>query len=839
MGTKYQRLDTYPEDETTGALPGDDHMTYFADIAKSWHHVENLDDFFRRVYLYHQRNGFLCIATTELFTLCQFIFVILLSVILLQCIDYPVLFGDTENYPILGNSSIRIPWPPKVKLQDVVLPLDQCLADTSLSMQILFLMALIFWIFRCARAGIVLTRFWETRMFYETALVIPSRELENYTWFEVLDRLKKVQYDQQMCIHKRELTSLDIYSRILRFKNYEIALINKEILPVKFYVPFFGDYTFLSQGLKFNFGFILFWGPWAPFSNNWSLREVFKRKGARNQLANEMSNRILLVGLANLALSPFIFFYQLLLSFFSYADLIKRDPSSLGMRKWSLFSRLYLRHYNEVEHEFSARLSRAYKPACMYLNCFMSTFASIIAHNVAFFSGSICAVILVLTVIDEDVLQVEHVITILTVTGVLTALSRVFIPEENFIFCPELLLKSVLAHIHYMPATWRTKAHTSTVRNEFSKFFQLKVTFFVEELVSPLITPLILIFSFRNKSLEVVDFLRNFSIDVAGVGDVCSFAQLDVHKHGNPHWMDEDDVMTNGKASGDAEEKERALPSQAMQSEDGKTELSLVNFALTNPDWKPGQASEIFLANLKGQVRKDASMMISVRNVEHTGILHSMQTSSMFLQPLSIPPVIKESIFEHQNMGSIIHHHNHPISQQGAQTDVPLKGKGIALKTGPLYQVNATSDETASMYLTQTSSYGNQVVSQHSALSLAASLSNTASGFGETMANMLSNDVITQEMSATVLKLHDRFHHNHASRSVHLGSSSSSYNGQPYQLNDDGDADGSGSATSTPAHDLKAGGAPVTARLVVGTFEDTFDDPLPPLEKPPTDTCIL
>lgn len=835
MGTKYQRLEAFPEDESTGALPGDvDHMTYFADIAKSWHHVENLDDFFRRVYLYHQRNGFLCIAATEMLSLCQFIFVILLSAILLQCIDYPVLFGDTENYPIVGNSSIRIPWPPKVKLQDVVLPLDQCLADTSIFMQLLFLMAFVFWLFRCARAGVVLTRFWETRMFYETALVIPSRELENYTWFEVLDRLKKVQYDQQMCIHKRELTSLDIYSRILRFKNYEIALINKEILPVKFYVPFFGDYTFLSQGLKFNFGFILFWGPWAPFSNNWSLREVFKRKGARNQLANEMSNRILLVGLANLVLSPFIFFYQLLLSFFSYADLIKRDPSSLGMRKWSLFSRLYLRHYNEVEHEFNARLARAYKPACMYLNCFMSTFASIIAHNVAFFSGSICAVILVLTVIDEDVLQVQHVITILTVTGVLTALSRVFIPEENFIFCPELLLKSVLAHIHYMPATWRSKAHTSTVRNEFSKFFQLKVTFFIEELMSPLLTPLILIFSFRYKSLEVVDFLRNFSIDVAGVGDVCSFAQLDVHKHGNPHWMDEDDVIPTGKTSGDTEANERALPSQAMQSEDGKTELSLVNFALTNPDWKPGQASEVFLANLKGQVRKDASMMISVRNVENTGILHSMQTSSLFMQPLSIPPVIKESIFENQNMGSM--HTRTQLSEQGAQTDVPLKGRGIASKTGPLYQVNATSDETASVYLTQMSTYGNQVVSQHSALSLAASLghtSNSASGFGENMANMLTNDVITQEMSVTVLKLHDRFHHNHASRSGHL-SSSSSHTGQ-YQMDAGG---GDVNASPSSPHDLKTV-APMSPHLVVDSFEDAFDVSLPPLEKPPTDTCIL
>ena len=38
----------------------------------------------------------------------------------------------------------------------------------------------------------------------------------------------------------------------------------------------------------------------------------------------------------------------------------------------------------------------------------------------AFFAGSILAVLVVLTVIDEDVLNVEHVFTIATIAGNLT-----------------------------------------------------------------------------------------------------------------------------------------------------------------------------------------------------------------------------------------------------------------------------------------------------------------------------------------------------------------------------------------------------------------------------------
>lgn len=33
----------------------------------------------------------------------------------------------------------------------------------------------------------------------------------------------EIQKEHQICIHKKELTELDIYHRILRFKNYMVA----------------------------------------------------------------------------------------------------------------------------------------------------------------------------------------------------------------------------------------------------------------------------------------------------------------------------------------------------------------------------------------------------------------------------------------------------------------------------------------------------------------------------------------------------------------------------------------------------------------------------------------
>ena len=101
-------------------------------------------------------------------------------------------------------------------------------------------------------------RFWEIRTFYSEALNISPSELNDATWADVLDRLKEAQREYKINIRKSDLTELDIYHRILRFKNYMVAMVNKTVLPCKFHVPFYGEKVFFTQGLKFNYELILF-----------------------------------------------------------------------------------------------------------------------------------------------------------------------------------------------------------------------------------------------------------------------------------------------------------------------------------------------------------------------------------------------------------------------------------------------------------------------------------------------------------------------------------------------------------------------------------------------------
>ena len=101
-------------------------------------------------------------------------------------------------------------------------------------------------------------RFWEMRVFFSDALGVPAHAMRDLTWADVLLRLKEAQKEYKMNIRKHELTELDVYHRILRFKNYLVSMINKSILPCKFHVPFYGEKVFFTQGLKFNYELLLF-----------------------------------------------------------------------------------------------------------------------------------------------------------------------------------------------------------------------------------------------------------------------------------------------------------------------------------------------------------------------------------------------------------------------------------------------------------------------------------------------------------------------------------------------------------------------------------------------------
>lgn len=186
-------------------------------------------------------------------------------------------------------------------------------------------------------------------------------------WAEVQSRLLALQRSGGLCVQPRPLTELDVHHRILRYTNYQVALANKGLLPARCALPCGGSVAFLSRGLALNVDLLLFRGPFSLFRGGWELPDAYKRNDQRGALAARWRRTVLLLAVVNLALSPLVLAWQVLHAFYSHVELLRREPGSLGARRWSRLARLQLRHFNELPHELRARLARAYRPATAFL----------------------------------------------------------------------------------------------------------------------------------------------------------------------------------------------------------------------------------------------------------------------------------------------------------------------------------------------------------------------------------------------------------------------------------------------------------------------------------------
>lgn len=583
-------------------------LVHVAEPTRSkWNHIEDLDSFFTRMYKYHQKHGFVCMLLMEVFELNQYIFVVVLTTYLIYGIDYGKLFGPNDK---------------KLSFPDIILPLNEVYNNLATTAWILLILSLIFFIFKCISKFYQMILSWDIKQFYNTALAIADSELDNITWSEIQTKIKQVQLEQQMCIHKREITELDIYHRILRQENYLIAMVNKKLLPPRMRVPFIGEVVYWTKGFRLNMHGLLFWSPWSLFENPWHLKEEYKRQNLRHELAQRLGRQILWFAFINLLFSPVIFVWHLLYAFFTYGEMLRREPGRLGLRHWSNFAKVYLRHFNELDHELHARLSRAYRPATKYLSAFNSPLISVIAEHVTFICGSLFVVLVVFSLIDDNTLAIEHLLPVMTFLGIAIPICRGLIPDESLVWCPETLLQGVVMHTHYLPPRWKGQAHTSKIKEEFQQLFQYRIVGLLEDVLSPILTPYLMWRWVYPRALDIVDFFRSFTVSVVGVGDVCSFAQMDIKKHGNPDWQQATGTYVPA-----------AAPDQYRQGEDGKVEMSLIHFTTTNPAWVPPSDAQDFIQSVQEEamaysVQDNNRLMQSLENVLDSSSLAELHIRS-------------------------------------------------------------------------------------------------------------------------------------------------------------------------------------------------------------------
>ncbi|KAJ2719892.1 autophagy protein atg9 [Coemansia sp. Benny D115] len=551
-----------------GRAPPNAPLSYRERALRAWRDSKYQDEFFCRVYAYYTGKGALTMVLSRILQLATLAFVVVLSTFVFGCIDHAKMRKQRS-------------------LSEVVIP--QCTKQFSWLVTIGLGLFGAFWIAQFASTLMEIPLLLEMRAFYTDVLAISPADISTVAWHEVVNRMVKlrdVEIREYRGLTKSRilgyrLTADNIVNRIMRRENYMIALFNKGLLNIS--IPGVSKDRVLTKALEWNLSFCLMS---YLFDERGQLRHRFLKESNREILTKGLRRRFQFMAAINMMFAPFIVVFLVLYSFLRYFEELYREPGTLTSRAFTPYAKYKFRNFNEVPHSFRRRLSSAHPKATLYLSQFRNDALIAVAHFVSFIAGSFAALLIALSVFDNE-LSLEFEITphrtVLFYIGLFSAIlaaARGMIPtDEQGYLHPAWIIRDALEDLQYMEPEWRGKLDTTQVRRDFESLFTYKLVIFAHELLGVITAPFVMLVSLPGCAENVIDFFREFTVHESGLGYVCSFAVFDFERHGNVKFS------APVRAPGDH-----------LVSRNGKMEQSFLAFKADYPEWQPrDQAGSLYL----------------------------------------------------------------------------------------------------------------------------------------------------------------------------------------------------------------------------------------------------
>lgn len=476
--------------------------------------IKNLDKFLINLYNFFVRKGFYCILFENIVNLLILGFIIFFIVFLSSFIDYDYLL---KTYDL--NKSVNI--------QYSIIPNY---------MVIFIIITSLMWIRQLIITFHEIIIYLKIKKFYNEQLNIYEDDIQSISWNTVLKKLCNL---DNITYCDNIPTPLEITNRIMRRDNYLIALINKNIIDFSINIPLYGEYVCFTKTLE--------WAIYITiihfiFDNSNNVKIDFLNKNYENRLSLSLKYRFYFIGIISLIFSPFILLLLFAYFIFKYGQEYKLSNNIINTRQWSVLSKWKFREFNELSHIFQNRLNKSYNSALNYVNQFPSYKLYQISRFIEFISSAFFIVIIIFSINNPEILTKLTIfdnksgLWLLGILGSIISICRTLIPDENFVFEPNNVMKELVNYTHYMPDYWRDKCSTIEIYNIFKNLFNFKILIFVNEILGIIITPFILIFYFPHLSSDIVNFIRENTVDIKNIGYVCSFAEFNFERNGNPKY---------------------------------------------------------------------------------------------------------------------------------------------------------------------------------------------------------------------------------------------------------------------------------------------------------------
>lgn len=499
-----------------------------------WANVSNLDNFLQDAYQYYYGKGIYNILLSRLLNMLTLVFVIIFSTFLGFCVDYKAIHNE-------GNNS----------LEKIMIP--QCMRKMSTTATIFQWFVALFCVYKLIHYLLDIRRLCEMYSFYTHLLGIPDSDMQTISWQDVVGRLMnlrdanpitsdKLKYLHSTNMSRQRMDAHDIANRLMRRENYLIALFNKDILDLTVPLPFLRNKgSMLTRTLEWNLSqCILDY----VFNDRGQVHTMFLKDTHRRTLSAGLRRRFLFAGMMNAIFAPFIVTYFLVLFLLKNLNDFIKTPARISHRQYTPLAEWKFREFNELWHLFQIRLNMSYPAAEAYVEQFPKEKTAQVARFVSFVASSLLGVLAIGTMVDYELIkgfEIAHNLNALSCIGILTtivAVSRGMLQEDYTVYDPEWSLCNVIQHIHYMPDSWKEKLHSDDVKREFMQLYAMKVSIFMEEVLGVIFTPFILWWSLPKSCDRIIDFFREFTVHVDGVGYVCSFAVFDFQKPGKTNAED-------------------------------------------------------------------------------------------------------------------------------------------------------------------------------------------------------------------------------------------------------------------------------------------------------------
>jgi autophagy-related protein 9 len=514
--------------------------------------IKDLDHFFIMFYKYYYHKGLGVILLTEFCSVLSLGFTVFFTTFLIGLVNWSLLINECSDEMTCSAISSEV----------IINPFHEKPSLWRLSIMIYFLLLFSYWIYQCRQSLQTAKEAFEMDEFYRESLKIPFLSLEDYQWYEILEKVislyendrfpytfmtsslypniqrdllpddsEDITDDRRALmgggkrqdrlgrmverLNPSKLTIQNVILRIMRKENYLIALMNRNQLNL--YLPWWiSPYTteslFMSKSMEWSLNFCLFENM---FNDQYEIPSSFFDISTNGE---NLTLRFQLTGMILLLILPFSLIFMIFHFFLENATYFHSTKSYLGPRTWTAYALWKYREFNELPHIFNQRMNKGISSGSDYLNLYYNSYLNVLAKFISYVSGAMIAMILLLSLINEEALMYfqiadHNLLWYLGIFSAIYALSRGILSSSDdsskIMDSPKKLLEKMSSFTHDYPQHWIGKEHTSVVRHEVSsELLVYKIQLFFIEISGVILTPIILMFSLPRCTPALLEFLK-------------------------------------------------------------------------------------------------------------------------------------------------------------------------------------------------------------------------------------------------------------------------------------------------------------------------------------------